>query len=209
MFCLSLDKIEYWIHYKPLFKAMSFRLNAGDCCYLHGQNGVGKSTLLHIILGILPHHAGRITWPSSLAKHPLAHDLMGYMGHAPGINLRLTVAENIALWHALYQCCHKTIQHSSQHTINFNLDKYQHIYVANLSAGQQKRLAWVRLLMQHKKIWLLDESFTHLDTDAMQIVIQCINQHTKQGGALIYTSHQAVAGLLNNHRSITMDFYHD
>jgi heme exporter protein A len=209
MYALTLNGIEHWIDDKPLFKAISLTLAAGECCHLKGPNGVGKSTLLHMMLNLLPHHAGHIHWEVGAHQHAKAHHAMAYMGHQLGMSTRLTVNENLKLWKAWYQCSENTWHESQQHTMDFKLTAHQAHETGSLSAGQQQRLAWVRLLMQQKPIWLLDESLTHMDQSSIERAAQLINQHTQQGGAVIYTSHQDVASLLCNHRDITMEQHHD
>lgn len=210
MFSLELNKIEHWVDYKPLFKPVSFILQAGDCYYLSGHNGVGKTTLLQIILNLLPYHAGQITWQSNGPDNDQpAHQAMAYIGHLLGMNTHLTVAENIALWHNMYRCSQATQIQTKGYLNQLKLVQHQTNHVACLSAGQKQRLAWIRLLMQQQPTWVLDESFSHLDQLATEMMQQLIIEHIEQGGAVIYTSHQALAGLQHKHRLITMAVYHD
>lgn len=134
---------------------------------------------------------------------------MAYIGHKPGINLQLTVAENLALWHAMYACSEESKQQTAEHLKQFKLNACLHIFAGNLSAGQQKRLAWVRLLAQHRTIWLLDESFTHLDTHALQIAIQHIKAHAEQGGSVLFTSHQDLSDQIKSDQMLTLEGNHD
>jgi heme exporter protein A len=61
-----------------------------------------------------------------------------------------------------------------------------------LSQGQKRRVALARLQAAQAKLWLLDEPFVALDTDAVQALQRLLQQHLARGGALVFTSHQAV-----------------
>ena len=73
------------------------------------------------------------------------------------------------------------------------LGEYQKIRCANLSAGQKRRVALARLMTSQATLWFLDEPLTSLDKQGVEMVEQCMSQHLKQGGAIVFSSHQDLA----------------
>ncbi len=61
------------------------------------------------------------------------------------------------------------------------------------SAGQQRRVALTRLWLTDAQLWILDEPFTALDATAMETLTCRLEQHARQGGSAILTTHRAAA----------------
>jgi heme exporter protein A len=62
-----------------------------------------------------------------------------------------------------------------------------------LSQGQKKRVALARLILSEAPLWILDEPFTALDSDAVELLQQLIAGRIADGGAVVLTTHQEVA----------------
>ena len=69
---------------------------------------------------------------------------------------------------------------------------YEENPVAQLSAGQKRRVALARLHLCKADVWLLDEPFTSLDQQGIVDEIDWLDQHTRAGGAVLMTSHQDI-----------------
>ena len=59
----------------------------------------------------------------------------------------------------------------------------------HLSSGENKKLELIRLILEQKKLWLLDEPFNHLDDFSMEILTQTFLDHVNNGGMILYSSH--------------------
>ena len=70
------------------------------------------------------------------------------------------------------------------------LSNYKNVLVGTLSAGQKRRVALSALFISHSKLWLLDEPFTALDSDGIEIIENQIKKHCNEGGLCILTTHQ-------------------
>ena len=66
---------------------------------------------------------------------------------------------------------------------------------AQLSAGQQKRIALARLWLSQAPLWILDEPFTAIDKKGVEILTALFDEHARQGGIVLLTSHQDVPSL--------------
>jgi len=101
---------------------------------------------------------------------------------------KLTVLDNINFWSGLS---------SSKLTNNeiilllktFNIEKYQNTKTMYLSSGEIKKLELLRLILEQKKLWILDEPYNHLDDFSIQILNQTFIDHINKDGVILFTSH--------------------
>ncbi|MCK9607211.1 MAG: cytochrome c biogenesis heme-transporting ATPase CcmA [Methylomonas sp.] len=171
---------------RQLFSGLSFSLQRGQVLLLEGSNGSGKTTLLRILCGFRPADGGQIYWIGQpLAGSSYFAD-MAYVGHADGIKKELTVLENLRFALALSQPGHYSIEQALQ---KVQLAGYDDNLVQTLSAGQKRRLSLARLLVTHNILWILDEPFTSLDKQGIELIETLMDDHVKNGGMVILTSH--------------------
>jgi heme exporter protein A len=178
---------------RQLFLPISFSLAAGAALHLEGDNGAGKTTLLRSLSGLSALSQGEVLWrgvPSHAAASGFKRELL-YLGHALGLKDELTALENVQLNAAL---AGQTINREKalQALATQGLKSRAHLPLRVLSQGQKRRVALARLQVAQAKLWLLDEPFVALDTDAVKALQLLLQQHVAQGGALVFTSHQAV-----------------
>lgn len=169
-----------------LCQGVNLALQVGDICHLVGENGLGKTTLLHQIAGLLPTQTGQISTQTS----PV------YISHQLGISKDLTVAQNLRFLLALYGA------KSDKKTLDDALDAVG-LYglgdtsSAQLSAGQTRRIGLARLFVLdvcHSDLWLLDEPLTALDVSMVATIEARMQDFAKAGGAILTTSHQTMQG---------------
>lgn len=168
-----------------LCEGINLTLRGGDVCHLVGENGLGKTTLLNQIAGLLPTTQGVID------KARLV-----YISHQLGISPALTVAQNLRFLFSLYD-----IQ-ADDDTIDTALDGVGLYGLGDtisvqLSAGQKRRIGLARLFVMtptHAPLWLLDEPLTALDVAMVAKLEARMGEFAKAGGAVLATSHQAMQG---------------
>ena len=168
-------KISYKINDNKLFHDLSFCLNKGKALHICGDNGSGKSTLIRIILGITKQTKGELEISSTKG--------ISYLGHKNAIKNYLSVEDNILLMQ-LYN--HKDL---NRYIEILNLKKYLDVLVANLSFGQQKKLALLRIFLNNSDIIILDEPFVGLDNETQKILSNFLNEQLENNKILIFTSH--------------------
>ena len=168
-------KISYKINDNKLFHDLSFCLNKGKALHICGDNGSGKSTLIRIILGITKQTKGELQISSTKG--------ISYLGHKNAIKNYLSVEDNIVLMQ-LHN--HKDL---NKYIEILNLKKYLDVLVANLSFGQQKKLALLRIFLNNSDIIILDEPFVGLDNETQKILSNFLNEQLENNKILIFTSH--------------------
>jgi heme exporter protein A len=176
---------------RKLFTGVSFALQAGEVMFVEGHNGAGKSSLLRILTGLATPESGDVNWlGKSIHEHATEFlNALHYIGHTNGIKLALTVNENLALLEkqskevSVASCFDGIL--SQLHLID-----YKHTLAKHLSAGQRRRIALAKLLLFPKQLWILDEPLTSLDADTQTIFLRALDQHAKEGGIVIASSHQ-------------------
>lgn len=178
---LSVDGLNCERDQRLLFQDLTFSASSGDIVQVEGANGAGKSTLLKILCGIYDEFEGTVEW--DLKDYPL------YLGHRPGVNDYLTVAENLHWLAALHDVM---LPPGAIETMlnEVGLSGYGNVPCSNLSEGQRKRVSLARLYAFTNTVWILDEPFSAIDQAGLTSLEAQIQRHAEQGGLVLLTSHQ-------------------
>jgi branched-chain amino acid transport system ATP-binding protein len=194
---LSVDHLEARYGRSQVLHDVSLTCAPGEIVCILGRNGVGKSTTLKCLMGLLPPHAGRVRfdggaitgWPS----HAVARSGIGYVPEERLIFPNLTVAENLSmgLWRQ---------DRSAPATVERVLDYFPRLrdrYRARgntLSGGEQQMLAIGRALMSQPKLLLVDEPTEGLAPVIVQTLERTLGALAAQGmSVLVVESKLAVA----------------
>ncbi|MGL4734365.1 MAG: cytochrome c biogenesis heme-transporting ATPase CcmA [Enterovibrio sp.] len=177
---------------KVLFDAFSFAVPAGSFLQVTGANGAGKSTLLRILAGLITPDSGEIFFNGvNVAKdRALFYQQMLFLGHRSGIKRELSALENLAFYQQMHGDCNADSLWNALQDVG--LSAKEHVPVMQLSAGQAQRVALARLLLTDAKMWILDEPFTAIDDEGVQILQRLFWCHVERGGAVIFATHQRV-----------------
>jgi heme exporter protein A len=172
---------------RELINDVNFNLVSGNCCMVHGANGVGKSTFLRAIAGLRPSFGGSIVLKKDKLDSELVFtDLVCYQGHKSGISLNLTVLDNIYFFASIY----KTEPSDLDHLINqFSLNELLNKSINALSAGEQKRVSIVTTFLKKAKLWILDEPSINLDTAGCAALNFAITERLNNGSIFILATH--------------------
>ena len=148
-----------------------------------GKSGSGKSTLLNVIAGFLPAQSGTLRWnEQSLLSLPANERPVTTLFQQNNLFTHLSVAKNIGLG------INPSLKLSKQDWLNIesvleevDLKGYLNKSAANLSGGEQQRVALARCLLRKQPILLLDEPFSALDEstrhDMLSLTRKVINDH--------------------------------
>jgi len=177
MMLISAQNISYKINEKKLFHNLSFEVFSGEGLHIKGGNGSGKSTLIKILLGITSITKGSIEYNNKDLK-------ISYLGHKNAIKHYLTPSQNLQL---LFDDA--TLSNAFEWLEKLDLFQMQDELTANLSFGQQKKLALIRVLAQSSELIVLDEPFVGLDHAASDLLNNFFIQKLSEGTGIILTSH--------------------
>jgi heme exporter protein A len=165
---------------RQLLSGVSLSVARGELWQLSGANGLGKTSLLRGFAGLARFGIeGDIDAPEPLL----------YLGHLAANKPLLTPLENLR-WHP---CGRLQADQSAMldALTKVGLAGFEDSPLNTLSAGQQRRVALARLWLASEPLWLLDEPFTAVDTAGVELLEQRLMQHVDEGGAVVFTSHQA------------------
>lgn len=190
---LEADNLECVRGERRLFKGLGFRLEAGQLLYLQGKNGAGKTSLLRMLIGLLPPAHGEIRWQGEAISR-LADEFRAdlcYLGHHNAIKEELTPLENLM---AAARLAEEEISEDEA------IDALEQVGLAGredlackyLSQGQKRRVALARLVKEKRRLWVLDEPFVALDVAAVAWLAGIIGAHLQRGGLAVMTTHQPV-----------------
>ncbi|WP_148253349.1 cytochrome c biogenesis heme-transporting ATPase CcmA [Aidingimonas lacisalsi] len=179
-----------------LFRDLDIEVGSGDLVRIEGPNGSGKTTLLKILSGQLDDYRGSLSWCGqdlrSVRGTFLANLL--YLGHTSGVNAGLTALENLAWYQALSGDIGDTAGRMAA-LASVGLAGFEDVLVAQLSAGQQRRVALARLELTPRPLWILDEPFTAIDKEGVAALEHRLVSHVSQGGSVLMTTHHEMPSL--------------
>ena len=190
---LEADNLECVRGERRLFSGLGFRLEAGELLYLQGRNGSGKTSLLRMLIGLLPPEAGVIRWKGESIK-TLADEFRAdlcYLGHLNAIKEELTPLENLTT-SAVLADAPLDEGRALEALELLGLAGREDLACRYLSQGQKRRVALARLVNERRPLWLLDEPFVALDAAAVDLVAGLIGAHLQRGGLAVLTTHQPV-----------------
>jgi heme exporter protein A len=177
-------------HNRPVLNHLSITIEAGALCILVGDNGVGKTTLLRILAGLIRPDGGHIYFGQFPAgTETFLRRLIGYVGHQPMLYQDLTAAENLRHYARLYQISKKE-KRVDDAIRSIGLEKSQYQIVRTFSRGMQQRLSIARALLHDPEILLFDEPYTGLDNDAACFLDQRLVELHRSGKTIFLAAHQ-------------------
>jgi heme exporter protein A len=175
--CCSRDQL-------PLFQPVDFSLHAGELLLIEGDNGVGKTTLLRALLGLV-HCEGTLHFQGTRNLGALKQNCR-LLTHASGLKAELSVRQNWRFYAALAGAAAPDFAALST---RLGLGGFEDAPLSTLSAGQKKRAQFARLLLGKTHLWLLDEPFANLDSAGISVIESLMREFRAGGGAIIATSH--------------------
>ena len=173
-----------------ILKNINVSISPKKIIHLKGSNGVGKTTLLKILSNVVKPDNGEVFWNAkNIRKDPFElYKNLTFIMDKKTSNDSLTVYENIVFWCELFSSKIKIKEIDAILNL-LSLYQYKNTPINQLSYGEIKKLELSRLIIEHKKLWILDEPYIGLDRSSTNLVNQTIINHANIGGMIIFTSH--------------------
>ncbi|MEH6662636.1 MAG: heme ABC exporter ATP-binding protein CcmA [Parasphingorhabdus sp.] len=159
-----------------LFRNLTFALEPGQAGLLTGPNGVGKSSLLRLLAGLLEPAAGSCFVPETKT---LCDDRLALDEHLP-------LEQALRFWAKLDG---KAAADASDAMTRAGLDHLAEVPVRYFSTGQRQRARLARTYLTGARLWLLDEPANGLDTDSVDQLGRALQEHLDDGGIILAASH--------------------
>ncbi len=184
---------------KVLLQNINFTIEEGEVVSLLGKNGVGKSTLIKTILGLIPSKKGEIRIGGENIKKyspvEMAQEVSVVLTHQE-ITSMLSVLEVLSLGRTPYKTIFSRLNVRDWEKINqtiqlLELENLKDRRIGELSDGQKQRVMIGRALVQDTNLIILDEPTTHLDFSGKFAVFQLLRrlvQITKK--TILLSTHQ-------------------
>jgi ATP-binding cassette subfamily F protein uup len=176
---ITAHKVVYGYGGTPLIDGLSLKVTRGDRIGLIGNNGVGKSTLLRILLGELEPQSGTVKHGTNLA-----------VGYFDQLRQELALDKSVA-YNVGDGKDYVTLNGKQQHVVGYLTGflfsaKRAMTPVAALSGGERNRVILARLFTQPTNLLVLDEPTNDLDVETLEVLEQRLAEYS---GTLIVVSH--------------------
>jgi heme exporter protein A len=147
---------------KRILLGVELDVGERDFLLVTGPNGSGKTTLLRLCAGLAAPTRGEL-------EVALPRGRVGYLAHEPLVYRELTALENLDLYGRLYRIPERR-ERTGMLLERFGLWDARHARAGSFSRGMLQRLALCRTLLHEPELLLLDEPYSGLDDDGVQLL---------------------------------------
>ncbi len=174
---LRCKNLNYNIGYKKIFQNLNFEIFKNDKILLQGENGVGKSTLLQLILNYNKNSSFEF-------KTNKNQNHLSYLGHKNGYYANLSLSTNLEYFNSILN-----FPISKEIILNylklFNLEKRISDKISIFSEGMKKKVGIIRALISKPSLLLLDEPFNSLDENSCNVLTKLLKEEFQNSSILI------------------------
>ncbi|CNC96564.1 ABC transport ATP-binding subunit [Yersinia intermedia] len=186
---LQVNELDQYYGGSHILRGLSFEAAIGEVTCLLGRNGVGKTTLLKCLMGLVPVKNGSITWEGKNISHQSPHQRVkggiAYVPQGREIFPRLTVEENILLGLSRFPGAQSKVVPESIYQLFPVLHDMRHRRGGDLSGGQQQQLAIGRALACQPRLLILDEPTEGIQPSVIKEIGTVIKKLAAQGDMAI------------------------
>ena len=187
---LLVNNLSFFRNETKIFEDLNLSLSDKKIIQIKGRNGSGKTTFLKVVLNILEPSSGEIIWKGKNIKKNIFefYNQTTFIMDNNTSTRELSVENNINFWKGL-----SSSKLNSDEIFKLlkklDIEKYYKTKAMYLSSGERKKLELLRLILEQKKLWILDEPFNHLDDLSIEILNQTFLDHLNNDGMILFASH--------------------
>ncbi|WGV22087.1 MULTISPECIES: urea ABC transporter ATP-binding subunit UrtE [unclassified Pseudomonas] len=186
---LKIDTLHQYYGGSHILRGLSFEAKVGEVTCLLGRNGVGKTTLLRCLMGLVPARDGNIEWEgkpiTSLKPQQRVHAGIAYVPQGREIFPRLTVEENLLMGLSRFPAREAREVPASIYELFPVLEQMKQRRGGDLSGGQQQQLAIGRALASRPRLLILDEPTEGIQPSVIKEIGAVIRRLAERGDMAI------------------------
>ncbi|MEX9231781.1 urea ABC transporter ATP-binding subunit UrtE [Citrobacter cronae] len=186
---LQVNELNQYYGGSHILRGVSFEARIGEVTCLLGRNGVGKTTLLKCLMGLIPARSGSVLWQEKNVTHWKPHQRVSagvaYVPQGRDIFPRLTVEENLLLGLSRFSAQDARRVPDDIYALFPVLQEMKYRRGGDLSGGQQQQLAIGRALASRPQLLILDEPTEGIQPSVIKEIGQVISQLAHRGDMAI------------------------
>ncbi len=168
---------------------ISFTVRKGEILGLLGPNGAGKTTTIRMVMDIIAPDSGSV----EIMGKPFSEkvkDRIGYLPEERGLYRKLKVMDTLLFFGELKGMKAAAVRERGRRLLKqFQLEGYEEKKVEELSKGMAQKLQFILTILHDPELLILDEPFSGLDPLNIELVIDIILAHKREGKTIIYSTH--------------------
>lgn len=186
----------------PVIDNLDLTITNGEFCCIFGPNGCGKTTLLNILAGLIPHEQGKVTMADNLPEDCRVSFV--FQNYSDFLLPWLRTSDNILLPLELREISKeekeiKLNELAKRFSVSFPFNSFPY----QLSGGQQQMISLLRALIDDNQLLLLDEPFSSLDYKLKdQAVAVLVNYWLERKNTIVFVTHSLEDAILMGTRII-------
>jgi NitT/TauT family transport system ATP-binding protein len=189
---IIIDNINKSYNNKKVLENFSLKINKGEVTCIMAPSGMGKTTLLRILMGLEKADSGAITGMDNLKKSVVFQEDRLCENLTPQANIKLTNSRLTT----------KSVLKAMEAFGLYNCERQK---TSELSGGMKRRVAILRALLSEYDILFLDEPFKGLDLDTKSRVIAEVINRTK-GKTVIFVTHDEAEARMMGAKTVKFAF---
>jgi len=179
----------------PLLDSVNLEVYPGEIIGVIGRSGLGKTSLLRTIAGLIPPLSGKVEAPKGIGDMGYIPQRLGLITHQTvGYNVMMGALPRAPFWQTLFSLPGREYRDQARAAIeSVELSEKVLEPISLLSGGQQRRVAIARSMVQQPTLLLADECLGELDAETAKGIISLISNLAKElGTAAIIVDHNPV-----------------
>ncbi len=186
---LEVQQLHQYYGGSHILRGLSFEAKVGEVTCLLGRNGVGKTTLLRCLMGLLPAREGRVEWEgkpiTTLKPQQRVQAGIAYVPQGREVFPRLTVEENLLMGLSRFPAREAREVPAFIYELFPVLEQMKQRRGGDLSGGQQQQLAIGRALASRPRLLILDEPTEGIQPSVIKEIGAVIRQLADRGDMAI------------------------
>lgn len=181
------EKIEFYAD-----DGITFQANEGEIVGILGPNGAGKTTLLRMLAGIMEPTEGEVLIDNQdYKKHEIEiKKKIAFLSGNTKLYKDMSPYELLVMCGNYYDIDEKVLEERIKSVVEkFDMSKFLHQRISDLSTGQQQRTGIARCLIHDPKYYIFDEATSGLDIISSQVILDFIKNEKKNGKCILYSTH--------------------